>query len=397
MRPLKDIKKTTPEAIAAMLMVESNSDSADKGMKLVKEAASFGLNLRDYLVLSVDTKGAEKWKGYNGYEAIKVALNLPHANDFEAGITLQAAANTFNTYAGTRAMFPEVIDDMLKFKTLQDNKVENIASIVGQSRTVSQREMISTYYEDDLADGSTNTNTIAELGKIPVNSVRTSQSSVNFGKRGSGIELSYEFTREASLDVISPFAARIARTLEKSKVAAATSILINGDGVNPAAEVQLFRSAAFGATANGLVSENYKALAKFLMSNANKGYVFDTFVVNFDVYVDLMFLAQPVVGAGLSTVDFMQNKGAPAISTTLPFMNGMINVVLSSTVPANKIIAMTKAECIEELIMAGGNISESERSITNQSITYVKTEETGYKLAVPKARVILDLTTAPPP
>lgn len=389
MRPLKDIVRTTPEAIAAMLMVESNSDSADKGMRLVKEAASFGLNLRDYLVLAVDTKGAEKWKGYNGYEAIKVALNLPHANDFEQGITLQAAANTFNTYAGTRAMFPEVIDDMLKFKTLQDNKVENIASIVGQSRTVSQREMISTYYEDDLADGSVDTFTIAELGKIPVRSVRTSQSSVNFGKRGSGIELSYEFTREASLDIITPFAARIARALEKSKVAAATSILINGDGVNAAAEVQNFST--FGATGGVISAANYKALAKFLMSNANNGYVFDTFVVNFDMYVELMFMSQPVVGAGLSQVDFMQNKGAPAISTTLPFMNGMVNVVLSSSVPAGKIVAMTKAECIEELVMAGGNISESERSITNQSITYVKTEETGYKLAVPKARVVLNV------
>jgi hypothetical protein len=391
MRPLSDIKKTTPEAVAALLMTISKSDSKENGMALVKEAASFGLNLRDYLTLAVDTKGGEdKWKGYNGYEAIKVALNLPHANDFEAGITLQAAANTFNTYAGTRAMFPEVIDDMLKFKTLQDNKVENIASIVGQSRTVSQREMISTYYEDDLADGSTNTNTIAELGKIPVNSVRTSQSSVSFGKRGSGIELSYEFTREASLDIISPFAARIARTLEKSKVAAATNILIYGDGVNVAAEVQAF--SGFGATGGAINAANYKALAKFLMSNANNGYVFDTFVVNFDMYVELMFMAQPVIGAGaISTVDFMVGKGAPAISTTLPFMNGMVNVVLSSSVPAKRIIAMTKAECIEELVMAGGNISESERSITNQSITYVKTEETGYKLAVPKARVVLDV------
>lgn len=391
MRPLSDIKKTTPEAVAALLMTISKSDSKENGMALVKEAASFGLNLRDYLTLAVDTKGGEdKWKGYTGYEAIKVALNLPHANDFEAGITLQAAANTFNTYAGTRAMFPEVIDDMLKFKTLQDNKVENIASIVGQSRTVSQREMISTYYEDDIADGSVNTFTIAELGKIPVRSVRTSQSSVNFGKRGSGIELSYEFARDASLDIITPFAARIARALEKSKVAAATNILIYGDGVNPMAEVQAF--SGFGATGGAINAANYKALAKFLMSNANNGYVFDTFVVNFDMYVELMFMAQPVIGAGaISTVDFMVGKGAPAISTTLPFMNGMVNVVLSSSVPANRIIAMTKAECIEELVMAGGNISESERSITNQSITYVKTEETGYKLAVPKARVVLDV------
>lgn len=392
MRPFKDIVKTTPEAIAALLMVESTGDSADKGMKLVKDAASFGLNLRDYLTLAVDTKGGDnKWKGFNGYEAVKVALNLPHANDFEAGITLQAAANTFQTYAGTRAMFPEVIDDMLKFKTLQDNKVENIASIVGQSRTVSQREMISTYYEDDADDRKTYI--VSELGRIPVRSVRTSEASVKFGKRGSGIEMSYEFARDASLDILTPFASRIARELEKSKVAAATAILINGDGTNPAAAVQSFQ-ATYGASANGIVAENYKALAKFLMSNANAGYVFDTFIVNFDMYVELMFMAQPIIGAGAtSPVDYMIGKGAPAVSTNLPFMNGMVNVVLSSAVPAGKILAMTKAEALEELVMAGGNIAESERSILNQSITYVKTEETGYKIAIPKARVVLDVTT----
>lgn len=389
MRPFKDIVKTTPEAIAALLMVESTGDSADKGMKLVKDAASFGLNLRDYLTLAVDTKGGDnKWKGFNGYEAVKVALNLPHANDFEAGITLQAAANTFQTYAGTRAMFPEVIDDMLKFKTLQDNKVENIAAIVGQSRTVSQREMISTYYEDDADDRKTYI--VSELGRIPVRSVRTSEASVKFGKRGSGIEMSYEFARDASLDILTPFASRIARELEKSKVAAATGILINGDGTNAAADVQNFST--FGATGGVISSENYKALAKFLMSNANAGYVFDTFVVNFDMYVELMFMAQPIIGAGAtSPVDYMIGKGAPAVSTTLPFMNGMVNVVLSSAVPAGKIVAMTKAEALEELVMAGGNIAESERSILNQSITYVKTEETGYKIAIPKARVVLDV------
>lgn len=389
MRPFKDIVKTTPEAIAALLMVESTGDSADKGMKLVKDAASFGLNLRDYLTLAVDTKGGDnKWKGFNGYEAVKVALNLPHANDFEAGITLQAAANTFQTYAGTRAMFPEVIDDMLKFKTLQDNKVENIASIVGQSRTVSQREMISTYYEDDANDRKTYI--VSELGRIPVRSVRTSEASVKFGKRGSGIEMSYEFARDASLDILTPFASRIARELEKSKVAAATGILINGDGTNPAAVVQNFST--FGATGGVISSANYKALAKFLMSNANAGYVFDTFIVNFDMYVELMFMAQPIIGAGAtSPVDYMIGKGAPAVSTNLPFMNGMVNVVLSSAVPAGKILAMTKAEALEELVMAGGNIAESERSILNQSITYVKTEETGYKIAIPKARVVLDV------
>ena len=52
---------------------------------------------------------------------------------------------------------------------------------------------------------------------------------------------------------------------------------------------------------------------------------------------------------------------------------------------------MAKNECIEELIEANSNISESERSIIDQSIKYVKTETTGYKLAIPEARVVLDV------
>ena len=37
MRPLSDIKKTTPEAVAALLMTISKSDSKENGMALVKE------------------------------------------------------------------------------------------------------------------------------------------------------------------------------------------------------------------------------------------------------------------------------------------------------------------------------------------------------------------------
>ena len=64
---------------------------------------------------------------------------------------------------------------------------------------------------------------------------------------------------------------------------------------------------------------------------------------------------------------------------------------MSSQVPANKIIALTKAECMEELVEANSMISESERAITNQTIRYVKTENTGYKLNFPDARVVLDV------
>jgi len=88
----------------------------------------------------------------------------------------------------------------------------------------------------------------------------------------------------------------------------------------------------------------------------------------------------------------MGEMGAPVINTRMNALNGLnLNISLSSAVPAGKIICMAKNECIEELIEANSNISESERSIIDQSIKYVKTETTGYKLAIPEARVVLDV------
>jgi len=392
-RPLTDLikrDKLSPAEVKAMLITDSEHTSKDKGLQLVRDAQSFGLSLRDFLTLAVaPTKGddAAVYAGLNGYEAVKVALNLPHANDFERGVLLQAASNTFQTYAGTRAMFPEIVDDMLRAKTRLE-VAENIASIVSQSRTIDGSEMICTYMEDDAADRKTYT--VTELGRIPMRSVRTSQTNVGLGKRGSGIEISYEFARRASLDILTPFAARILREAELSKVAAATHILINGDGVNGAASV--VNLSTFGA-GTGISATSYKGLAKFLMARAKAGFPVDTLVVNYDMYVDLMFLYAPTISGNGSVPEAMGQMGAPVINTRMNALNGLnLNIALSSSVPAGQIIAMAKGECIEELVEANSNISESERSIIDQSIKYVKTETTGYKLSIPQSRVVLDTT-----
>ena len=393
-RPLSDLikkDKLSPEQVKAQLATDSNHESTDNGLKLVREAQSYGLSMRDYLTLAVAPDKSENralYAGLNGYEATKLALNLPHANDFERGVFLQAASNTFQTYAGTRALFPEIVDDMLKAKTRLE-VVENIASLVSQSRTIDGSEMITTYMEDDADQRKTYT--VSELGRVPMRSVRTSQNTVGLGKRGSGIEISYEFARRASLDILTPFAARILRDAELSKVAAATHILINGDGVNAAATTINFSTFA-GGVQTEINATNYKALSKFLMQRAKDGYPVDTLVCNYDMYVDLMFLYAPTISGNGSIPTAMGQQGAPVINTNMNGLVGLnLNISLSSAVPAGKIICMAKNECLEELIEANSNISESERSIIDQSIKYVKTETTGYKLAIPESRVVLDV------
>lgn len=374
------------EEVVGGLLASSNHESAENGQKLVRMARDAGLSVRDYLTLAVDVRSgkhaeANQAAGLNGYEAALSHLNLPFGNDFEQGVVLQAASDTFATYAGTRAMFPEVLDDMLKQLGRMD-QIENTAALISQSRTINGVEMISTVMDDTAAEDGTFT--IAEGGKIPVRAVRTSQNSVRMYKHGSGYEFTYEFNRRASLDIITPFAARVARRLEISKVAAATAVLIDGDGVNLGATPADL--ATYGADFLGgkTLKDNYRALAKFIMSQWKAGYPIDTIACNFDLYVEMMFMfAQTNIGTA-SDIQNLAAAGAPSIN--LPVMNGAINVVLSSTIPDGFFVAFVKSETLEELVEAGSIIAESERSITTQVVTYVRSENTGYKLSFPDTR-----------
>jgi hypothetical protein len=58
--------------------------------------------------------------------------------------------------------------------------------------------------------------------------------------------------------------------------------------------------------------------------------------------------------------------------------------------PNQKLLGITRGETLEELVEAGSSISESERSILNQTMTFVNTENTGYKLAYGDTREIYD-------
>jgi len=162
-------RKPVSEVLAG-LQSDSTGTSVEAGKKLVQKAQDAGLNLRDYLTLAVDVRAGEgddkgRYEGLNGYEAALAHLNLPFKNDLENGVVLQAAADSFGTYPGTRAMFPEVLDDMLR-QTGRIESIENVASLVGNTRTINQTEMISTVLNDTADEDDTFT--IAEFGKIPV-------------------------------------------------------------------------------------------------------------------------------------------------------------------------------------------------------------------------------------
>lgn len=401
LKPLTQLTgaRKSPEGLLAALAVRDNKrSSADAGLQLIAEARSYGLEMRDYLRLAVDPMAAEKpeqYEGLNGYEAALKFLNLPVGNDYDSGVVLDLASDTFEYSPGTRALFPEVVDDVVRFASRQVD-YENLDSLISSTRTINGVEMISTVVNDDDPEDFKVFGPVSEFGRFRIGSIKTSETRVKMWKIGGGYRTSYEFQRRSRLDLLTPYANRMQRELNLSKVGLATDLLINGDTVNVPANVvpQSSFNDLHGSGKAVAGSISYKHLLQWFVARAKAGVPIDTVVGNWDAYLDWLFLfATPIAGTGTNDRTAAENLASTGFRIGgVPILNGQINFVLSTTMPAGQLLGFRKGETMEQLIEAGSLISESERAVQTQSITYVKSEVSGFRLVFGDTREIYDYT-----
>lgn len=380
------------EEVLANLDSANPAESLSAGQTLVATAKNNGLSMRDYLRLAIDpTKGALAGAGLNGYECALAHLGLPIKDDFDQGIILQAAAETFQMRPGTRALFPEVVDDVIQWKYRQ-NSTESVDGLLANSRGISGVELITTVI-DDKAEDYQQTGVIAEGTRIPIRSLKTDQKSVTFHKFGGGYEFTYEFERRVSLDVVTPYANRIEREVQLGQVGIVTDLLINGDGVNGPASVTL--ASALGATfldhaAVKVGRMSWEIFLKWLIARAQAGTPVDTVVGNYDMYFEWQRMFATPLGQGMTMTDVLAKAGVETAIAN-PRFNHNVNFEVSSAAPAAKLIGFIKGETVEELRENGSDIEESVRAIENQKVRYVKTNNRGYRLVFADTRNILSL------
>lgn len=375
--------------------------SAQAGQILCAKAREFGLNVRDFLTLAVDVPASFREVNgqqinpfmlsandhLSGYEAALMELNLPTRQDFKQGILLEAASDTFNFKPGTRALFPEVVDDMMRWESRLDD-MESTDGLVAQSRTIRGTELLTRAILQD-SEESRSTSMIAEGANIPVYDITSSENAVKFYKHGSAIRTTYEFERRVAMDILKPYAARVERQLQISKVSAAVAKLINGDAVYSAAPVVNLSTHDADFTNGKTLKDNYIALMKFLVSRAKSGLPVDTIAGNLDMYLELFLMFNPTT-ANKSVAEHLQEKGAPRVSLAMDLLKG-VTFKLASAMPAGKLMCFSRADTLEELIEANSDIRESEQAIKNQTITYVRTQNSGYKLVFGDTRTLLNM------
>jgi hypothetical protein len=187
--------------------------------------------------------------------------------------------------------------------------------------------------------------------------------------------------RRNSIDLVTPFAARIERDLQDSKLGAATGVMINGDGVVGGAE-NITQEGASNTTS--LTYDGIVALATKAIKDKNP---IDTIAGDIDAYWQFVKIFGNFV-SGTSEANALASVGGPSLTLGKNIFMP-IKFVLNSHVPAGKILAFNKAETLEEVVEAGSRISEEETAVRNQIVTYVRTENTGYSLIYPKTRYLL--------
>lgn len=375
---LTKIKKRKLSDIVTPLKNTSEHLSQEAARKMINEAAEFGIGLDDFCRLSIDFNGESRSKelreqGLDGYEMVKVELGLPTKNDYKNQITLATGSDTFETYSGTRALFPYVMDDIIRWQSRQNN-IERVEDMIASSRTISGNELVRVIgidKEDDRKNFA-----VGEGGRIPVRTVRSGEQAVKMQKHGSGVEITYEYARRARLDLYVPFAARIARDLELSKMKHATNIMINGDGVNAAATN--YKQSDFDKTTGISGKITYDGLLGYLTARAKAGVPVDTLAGDYDAYMQYLKIFTPDASYQ-AKADALAGKGGPSL-VGMTGIYAPVKFVINSSVPAGKLLGFTKAETIEELVEAGSRIEEEERFVMNQTQTLVKSEVTGYSL-----------------
>lgn len=386
-------RKPASEVLAGLTSEDRNTSVA-AGQALIRRAKEAGLSLPDYLRLAIQPDGIHMEAGLDGYEVALATLNLPLKDDYSKGVVLQAAADTFATFPGVRALFPPVIDDIVQWKYRQV-EYENVDDMVAQTRTINGTELITQVVMNDDPTDYQVEGMIGEGARIPHRSIRATERSVKFHKFGSGIEWTYEFSRRASLDMITPYASRMRSEVERAQVGAAYAMLANGDGVNPAAPVVTHDTIAtdYGLAAPTDGKINWEVFTAWMVRRARMGVPIDTVVGNWDMYFQwLMMFARPEIPLGQTQIQTLAEAGV-TLAAANPRLNFRVNFVLASSAPAGQLLGYSKADTLEQLIENASDIEETQKYIENQKVKYFHTVNKGYRIIFGDTREILDVTT----
>lgn len=226
---------------------------------------------------------------------------------------------------------------------------------------------------------------VGESADIPIATIAGSEHTIRLKKYGRGLRASYEELRRMRVDKLAYHIQWMAVQSEVDKVAAALTVLINGDGNSGTAATTHDLTDLDAAASAGTLS--LKGWLSYKMKFAQP-YRVTTVLLQEAVALQLALLNTgsaniPLSGANLGSL----GTGLTPINQ---FADG-VRYGWTSEAPALKIVGFDNRRALERVTEIGSEIAEMERYITNQTQVMVMSEVEGYAILDANATRILDV------
>lgn len=226
---------------------------------------------------------------------------------------------------------------------------------------------------------------VGESADIPIATIAGSENTIRLKKYGRGIRASYEELRRMRVDKLAYFIQWMAIQSEIDKVAAALTVLINGDGNSgTAATTHDLTTLDSAATAGTMTIKGWLA---YKMKFAQP-YTITTALMQEAVALQVALLNTgsaniPLVAANLGDL----GTGVTPINQ----FADSVRYGWTTEAPALKIVGFDRRFALERVTEIGSEIAEMERFITNQTQVMVMSEVEGYAILDSNATLILDV------
>jgi hypothetical protein len=261
-----------------------------------------------------------------------------------------------------------------------------LARLVGRTTAIDTDAYRTLYITDDFGTDAYRFKRIAEGTEIPATTLVTGEHTLRLYKFGRALRATYEQLRRQRVDRIAFIIARMAIQAEVDKVTMVMNTIINGDGnVNTSALVLNLTALDPAATAGTLT------LRGWLVFKLRFALTYQPDVMLAQEVPLMQLLTMPIATGNQTPLGLMPANAFGVIGPINDQLSGALEYGVTADAPALKILAFQSSDTVERVTEVGGNVSEVERFINNQTQLLTITEVEGYGIVDPNSARILNI------
>jgi hypothetical protein len=246
-------------------------------------------------------------------------------------------------------------------------------ALLARRSQIDGQDYRSIYIVDDLGTDAYRLKRVVEGTRIPSTTLVTGEHVLQIHKFGRLLRATYEQLRRQRVDRIAFIISRMALQAEVDKVAIVLDTVINGDGNANTSSTVVTQTALDPGSAAGTLT--LKAWLSWQMSFTN-AYRLDVVLAQRPALMQLLLLpvntvnGTPLVMLQQGTLGSLRNMGSR--------FDEAIGYGELADAPALKLVGWDSNQTVEEVAEIGGNVSEVDRFIEDQTQAMSMTEVVGY-------------------